>query len=81
MLKATFKNLGPIKNAEIELNDLTIIAGKNNSGKTYISYAIYGFLNNLSDHNHVRYCRFRCTLDTQDITQQSINSMVLQLFQ
>ena len=45
MLKATFKNLGPIKNAEIELNDLTIIAGKNNSGKTYISYAIYGFLN------------------------------------
>ena len=45
MLKAIFKNLGPIKNAEIELNDLTIIAGKNNSGKTYISYAIYGFLN------------------------------------
>ena len=45
MLKATFKNLGPIKNAEIELNDLTIVAGKNNSGKTYISYAIYGFLN------------------------------------
>ena len=45
MLKAIFKNLGPIKNAEIELNDLTIIAGKNNSGKTYIAYAIYGFLN------------------------------------
>lgn len=45
MLKAKFKNLGPIKDAEIELNDLTIIAGKNNSGKTYISYAIYGFLN------------------------------------
>ncbi|MBA4719368.1 MAG: AAA family ATPase, partial [Nitrosopumilus sp.] len=50
-LKATFKNLGPIKNAEIELNDLTIIAGKNNSGKTYIAYAIYGFLNSSHRHN------------------------------
>ena len=68
MLKATFKNLGPIKNAEIELNDLTIIAGKNNSGKTYISYAIYGFLNNLSDHNHVDNTLIHPY--TQDITQQ-----------
>ena len=45
MLKAKIKNLGPIREAEIALNDLTIIAGKNNSGKTYISYALYGFLN------------------------------------
>ena len=45
MLKAKIKNLGPIREADIALNDLTIIAGKNNSGKTYISYALYGFLN------------------------------------
>ena len=44
MLKAKISNLGPIREAEIALNDLTIIAGKNNSGKTYISYALYGFL-------------------------------------
>ena len=39
-----FKNLGPIKKADLELGDLTIIAGRNNTGKTYLVYALYGFL-------------------------------------
>ena len=40
----TFKNLGPIEKAELELGDLTIIAGRNNTGKTYVAYTLYGFL-------------------------------------
>lgn len=40
----TFKNIGPIENAELELGDLTIIAGRNNTGKTYVAYTLYGFL-------------------------------------
>ena len=43
-LKFKFKNLGPIKDADLELGDLTIIAGRNNTGKTYLVYALYGFL-------------------------------------
>lgn len=43
-MKFTFKNLGPIKDAELELGELTIIAGRNNTGKTYIAHALYGFL-------------------------------------
>ena len=43
-LTFTFKNLGPIDSAELELGDLTIIAGRNNTGKTYLVYALYGFL-------------------------------------
>ncbi|MDE0298984.1 MAG: AAA family ATPase [Candidatus Poribacteria bacterium] len=39
-----FKNVGPVKNAELELGDLTIIAGRNNTGKTYLAYTLYGFL-------------------------------------
>ena len=39
-----FKNVGPVKDAEVELGDLTIIAGRNNTGKTYIVYTLYGFL-------------------------------------
>ena len=39
-----FKNLGPIEEAELELGDLTIIAGRNNTGKTYMVYALYGYL-------------------------------------
>lgn len=38
------KNIGAIKQAKIELGDLTVICGKNNTGKTYITYSIYGFL-------------------------------------
>lgn len=39
-----FENFGFIKNGKITLNDLTIIFGGNNCGKTYLDYAIYGIL-------------------------------------
>ena len=39
-----FRNLGPVTDAELELGDLTVIAGRNNTGKTYIVYTLYGFL-------------------------------------
>ena len=43
-MKFGFKNLGPIKDAEIELGDLTILCGPNNVGKSYLTYSIYSFL-------------------------------------
>lgn len=43
-MRFTFENLGPIREASIELGDLTIIAGHNNTGKTYLAYALYGLL-------------------------------------
>ncbi|QRV23371.1 AAA family ATPase [Marinomonas foliarum] len=43
-MKITFKNLGAIKQANLILGDLTIVCGKNNTGKTYVTYATYGFL-------------------------------------
>ena len=48
-LTFTFKNLGPINDAELELGDLTIIAGRNNTGKTYLVYTLYGFLKTWED--------------------------------
>lgn len=44
-MKITIKDIGSIKQAEFALGDLTIICGKNNTGKTYATYALYGFLN------------------------------------
>lgn len=41
-----FRNIGPVTDAELELGDLTLIAGRNNTGKTYIVYTLYGFLKN-----------------------------------
>jgi predicted ATPase len=49
-MKIKFKNLGYLEEGQINIGDLTIICGKNNTGKTYINYALYGFLRNLKDH-------------------------------
>lgn len=43
-MKFGIKNLGPIKEANVEIGDLTIICGKNNVGKTYYTYTLYSFL-------------------------------------
>ena len=39
------KNLGVLKQAEFSLGDMTIVCGNNNTGKTYTTYALFGFLN------------------------------------
>jgi len=52
MVKFKLENIGLIEKTEILLNDFTLICGQNNTGKTYITYSIYGFLhswNNLID--------------------------------
>ena len=43
-MEITLKNLGLISEAQFTVGDLTVICGKNNTGKTYITYATYGFL-------------------------------------
>ena len=43
-MKIKVKNLGVLKQAEFTLGDLTILCGCNNTGKTYATYALFGFL-------------------------------------
>ncbi|MBX3178476.1 MAG: AAA family ATPase [Candidatus Hydrogenedentes bacterium] len=43
-MNVKLRKLGPIEQAEFELGDLTVICGSNNTGKTYATYALYGFL-------------------------------------
>lgn len=43
-MKIDFENLGGIDKGGIELNDFTLFCGKNNSGKTYVMYSLYGLL-------------------------------------
>ena len=45
-MKITIENLGVLKKAAFELGDLTLICGSNNTGKTYATYALFGFLLN-----------------------------------
>ncbi len=43
-MKIILDNIGVIRHADMEIKDITIICGKNNTGKTYATYAYYGFL-------------------------------------
>ena len=43
-MKINVKNLGVLRQAEFELGDMTLICGGNNTGKTYVTYALFGFL-------------------------------------
>ena len=44
-MKVTFSHLGLINSASIGLGKLTVICGRNNTGKTYLAHSIFGLLN------------------------------------
>ncbi|KJV06264.1 hypothetical protein VZ94_12445 [Methylocucumis oryzae] len=46
----SISNLGALQTAKLSLGDLTIICGSNNTGKTYATYALYGFLSSWNDN-------------------------------
>lgn len=47
-MKIHIKNLGPVHDAQFDLNKkLTIFCGRNNTGKTYVSYIIHALLSQL----------------------------------
>lgn len=43
-MNISFERLGVIKRGKLNLNDLTLLCGPNNTGKTYAMYSLYGFL-------------------------------------
>ena len=53
-MKISLENLGVLKQAEFELGDLTIVCGNNNTGKTYATYALFGFLFDWRDNLDVK---------------------------
>jgi len=46
-MEINVKNLGYISSGSLDINKLTIICGENGTGKTYLSYALYGLLKHL----------------------------------
>jgi len=51
------KNIGAIKQAKVKLGKLTVICGPNNTGKTYITYSLYGLLSHLREKPLSRFLR------------------------
>lgn len=46
-MKFEVRNLGPLREAVIELGSLTVVCGKNNCGKTYLAYTLDTFLDTI----------------------------------
>lgn len=52
-MRLKFKNIGELKNVDLKIDGLTVIAGENNTGKSTINktlYAAFNSLNNLNEH-------------------------------
>ena len=53
-MKIRLKDVGVIKNVEIELGKLTIISGNNNTGKTFLAYVIFGLFELWDDLGNIK---------------------------
>lgn len=57
----TLRNIGRIKNCQLELNPLTVVVGRNNTNKTYVAYAICCLL---KGHNRNKLTQRKPTRDS-----------------
>lgn len=51
-MKISLKNIGKIKEANVEINGITVIAGENDTGKSTVGKALFCFFNGLYDIKH-----------------------------
>ena len=77
-MKVIFENIGPVRNAELELRDLTIIAGPNNTGKTYLAYTLYGFLSLIRQPLFLRHSAKHLPFDLDKAVSEILDSGKLQ---
>lgn len=75
-MKFLVKNLGPLKQAEFELGELTIICGNNNTGKTYATYAVFGFLSEWRDVFSIRVPE----KNIQQLLTEGVTELDIQIF-
>jgi len=76
LMKFNLSNLGYLKQATIDLGDLTIICGNNNTGKTDINYGIYGFLKNWKNN-----IDFQLKQEVETLFQDGVEKIDLALYQ
>lgn len=81
-MQVSIKNLGPLKEGNFELGKLTIICGKNNTGKTYVAHALFGFLHTtktLFEHSADSFSiqnRYTLSLGNKIITKKELDKFL-----
>ena len=51
-MKLSIKNVGKLKEADVEINGITVIAGENNTGKSTVSKTLFSLFNGLFNIEH-----------------------------
>lgn len=51
-MKLSLKNIGKVKEATVEINGITVIAGENNTGKSTVSKVLFSVFNSFFDIEH-----------------------------
>lgn len=78
-MKFIIENVGPIKTATVELGQLTIVCGKNNTGKTCLTRSIYEFYrtfrNNLSFSVDIDQKTFPLDIDLAQYAKQASSAV------
>jgi predicted ATP-dependent endonuclease of OLD family len=83
-MKFDLKNIGPIKEASIKVDGLTIIAGENSIGKSAIGKAIFclmkGYLETtLEVRNYAKYTFYAKLLEIEELISQKVDESSLDL--
>ncbi len=68
-MKFSLKNVGKIKEADIELNGLTVLAGLNDTGKSFITKTIFGVIKTISESNT------QLRIEQFELIQSSLNQI------
>ena len=75
-IQVEIKNFGKIKDAKLNLRDLTVFAGPNDTGKSYVSRALYSIMYSLEKDPYVSYYE-KALADFYDSVEEFVDRQFL----
>lgn len=75
-MKITIRNLGIIKDAQIDLKPLTVFIGENGTGKTWAAYSLAGILGPYGYEQYVKFYLENRTMFQYDSIEEAIQQLI-----
>jgi len=69
------KNFGKIKEANIQIKNLTVLAGQNNSGKTFVSKALYSIFSGVKEKDIINVEDFMSLVDKDKVGRDNLDKL------
>lgn len=78
-MKVKLKNVGMLDEAEFEVGNITLICGENNTGKTYATYSLYGYLDFMRIVRESLFIRKRRLFDDENLNNDTKDTQEIKL--